>query len=152
MSGRIGALVVRPSTGQFILGAAQGGIWVYNSATGTWSAKTSDQETQAIGALAIAPSNDSIIYAGTGEGALSGDSYFGDGVLKSTDGGNTWTHVSGDYFRGVATTRIVVDPTNAEPRVRSRRLAAAAAHAARLRRVTRASASGSRRTAAPTGR
>jgi uncharacterized repeat protein (TIGR01451 family) len=114
MSGRIGALVVRPSTGQFILGAAQGGIWAFNSATSTWVAKTSDQETQAIGALAIAPSNDAVIYAGTGEGALSGDSYFGDGVLKSTDGGNTWTHVSGDYFRGVATTRIVVDPTNAE--------------------------------------
>ncbi len=114
MSGRIGAIVVRPSTGQFILGAAQGGIWVFNSATSTWVAKTSDQETQAIGALAIAPSNDAVIYAGTGEGALSGDSYFGDGVLKSTDGGNTWTHVSGDYFRGVATTRIVVDPTNAD--------------------------------------
>ena len=83
-------------------------------ATGTWTAKTTDQTTQAIGALAIAPSNDSIIYAGTGEGALSGDSYFGSGVLKSTDGGNTWTHVSDDYFRGVATSRIVVDPTNAD--------------------------------------
>lgn len=112
MSGRIGALVVRPSTGQFILGAAQGGIWIYDPVAGLWSAKTSDQETQAIGALAIAPSNDAVIYAGTGEGALSGDSYFGDGVLKSVDGGNTWVHVSGDYFRGVATTRIVVDPTN----------------------------------------
>ncbi|MFL5982280.1 MAG: hypothetical protein ACJ74R_11280, partial [Gaiellaceae bacterium] len=112
MSGRIGALAIRPTTGQFILGAAQGGIWVFNAATGTWVPKTSDTETQAIGALAIAPSNDAVIYAGTGEGALSGDSYFGDGVLKSTDGGNTWTHVSGDYFRGVATTRIVVDPTN----------------------------------------
>ena len=112
MSGRIGALAVRPSNGQFILGAAQGGIWLFNSVTGTWSTKTTDQTTQAIGALAIAPSNDAIIYAGTGEGALSGDSYFGNGVLKSTDGGNTWTHVSGDYFRGVATSRIVVDPTN----------------------------------------
>jgi uncharacterized repeat protein (TIGR01451 family) len=112
MSGRVGALAVRPSTGQFILGAAQGGIWLFNSVTGTWSAKTTDQTTQAIGALAVAPSDDSIIYAGTGEGALSGDSYFGNGVLKSTDGGNTWAHVSGDYFRGVATSRIVVDRAN----------------------------------------
>src|SRR5215208_1578770 len=109
MSGRIGALAVRPSNGQFVLGAAQGGIWLFDSVTGTWSAKTTDQTTQAIGALTIAPSNDAIIYAGTGEGALSGDSYFGNGVLKSTDGGNTWNHVSGDYFRGVATSRIVVD-------------------------------------------
>src|SRR5215211_4090495 len=113
MSGRIGAIVVRPSTGQFILGAAQGGIWMFNATTGQRSSTSSDEETQAIGALAIAPSNDAVIYAGTGEGALSGDSYFGDGVLKSTNGGNTWTHVSGDYFRGVATSRIVVDPTNA---------------------------------------
>ena len=135
MSGRIGALAIRPSNGQFILGAAQGGIWLYDAATGTWSAKTSDQTTQAIGALAIAPSNDAIVYAGTGEGALSGDSYFGNGVLKSTDGGNTWTHVSGDYFRGVATSRIVVDPTNAEPPVRRDLCAAAAARAARRRKM-----------------
>src|SRR4051812_15696115 len=114
MSGRIGALAIRPSTGEFILGAAQGGIWKSSGPAGTWTSKTTDQTTQAIGALAVAPSNDSIIYAGTGEGALSGDSYFGSGVLKSTDGGNTWTHVSDDYFRGVATSRIVVDPTNAD--------------------------------------
>jgi uncharacterized repeat protein (TIGR01451 family) len=113
MSGRIGALAIRPSNGQFILGAAQGGIWLYDAGTGTWSAKTDDQTTQSMGALAVAPSNDAIIYAGTGEGALSGDSYFGNGVFKSTDGGNTWAKISGDtYFNGVSMSRIVVDPTN----------------------------------------
>ena len=115
MSGRIGALAIRPTNGQFILGAAQGGIWLYNATTGTWSAKTDDQTTQSIGALAVAPSNDAIIYAGTGEGALSGDSYFGDGVLKSTDGGNTWAKISDDkFFGGVSMSRIVVDPANAD--------------------------------------
>lgn len=113
MSGRIGALAIRPSDGQFILGAAQGGIWLYDPATGTWTPKTDNLPSLAIGALAIAPSDDDIIYAGTGEGALSGDSYFGNGVLKSTDGGQTWSHVSGNYFYGVATARLVVDPTNA---------------------------------------
>ena len=115
MSGRIGALAIRPSNGKFILGAAQGGIWLYDPRAGTWSAKTSDQTTQSIGALAVAPSNDAIVYAGTGEGALSGDSYFGDGVLKSTDGGNTWAKISDDkYFDGVSMSRIVVDPANAD--------------------------------------
>jgi len=113
MSGRIGALAIRPSNGQLILGGAQGGISTFDDATGTWSPRTSDNETQAIGALAVAPSDDAIIYAGTGEGALSGDSYFGNGVLKSTDGGNTWAHVSDDkYFQGVAMSRIAVDPTD----------------------------------------
>ena len=113
MNGRIGALAVRPSTGQVILGGAQGGIWTYDGATGAWSPRTSDLQTQAIGALAIAPSSDAVVYAGTGEGALSGDSYFGDGILKSIDGGRTWAKVSGDYFRGVSISRLVVDPTNA---------------------------------------
>jgi uncharacterized repeat protein (TIGR01451 family) len=113
MAGRIGALAFRPSTGQFILGAAQGGIWLYDPATKQWSPKSDNAPSLAIGALAVAPSNDAIVYAGTGEGSLAGDSYFGNGVLKSTDGGNTWTNVSGDYFQGVSTTRIVVDPTNA---------------------------------------
>ena len=75
--------------------------------------KTDNQPSLAIGSLAVAPSNDSVVYAGTGEGALSGDSYFGNGVLKSTNGGNTWSHVSGDYFYGVSMSRIVVDPNNA---------------------------------------
>ena len=128
-SGRIGALAIRPSTGRIILGGAQGGIWTYDG-DGTWTPRTNDQETQAIGALAVAPSNDAVVYAGTGEGALSGDSYFGNGVLRSTDGGTTWSHVSGDYFVGVSISRIVVDPTNAEPPLRRRRCAAAAARAA----------------------
>jgi photosystem II stability/assembly factor-like uncharacterized protein len=113
MAGRIGALAIRPSNGQFILGGAQGGIWLYDPATGTWSAKTDDQPSLAIGAIAVAPSNDAIVYAGTGEGALSGDSYFGNGVMKSTDGGEHWTHVSGDFFEGVSTSALVVDPANA---------------------------------------
>jgi uncharacterized repeat protein (TIGR01451 family) len=114
MNGRIAALAIRPSNGQVILAGAQGGIWLFDDEAGTWSAKTNDQQTQAIGALAIAPSDDAIVYAGTGEGALSSDSYFGDGILKSTNGGQSWTKVSGDYFRGVSISRVVVDPTDAD--------------------------------------
>src|SRR5215213_2212462 len=113
MAGRIGALAIRPSNGQFILGAAQGGIWLYDAATGKWTPKTDNLSSLAIGSLAVAPSNDNVVYAGTGEGALSGDSYFGNGVMKSTDGGQTWSVVSGDYFRGVSTSRLLVDPANA---------------------------------------
>ncbi|TMF54058.1 MAG: hypothetical protein E6I19_12565, partial [Chloroflexi bacterium] len=117
MSGRIGALAIRPSNGQFVLGAAQGGIWLYTppvapATLGTWTPKTDNLPSLSTGALAIAPSNDAIIYAGTGEGALSGDSYFGDGILKSTDGGTNWSHVSGDFFEAVSVSHLVVDPAN----------------------------------------
>ena len=111
-SGRIGALAIRQN-GQFILGAAQGGIWLWDPATKRWSPKTDNLPSTAIGALAVAPSNDMVVYAGTGEGALSGDSYFGNGILRSTDGGNTWSHVSGDFFFGVSSARLAVDPNDA---------------------------------------
>jgi uncharacterized repeat protein (TIGR01451 family) len=110
VSGRIGALAIR-NDGTIILGAAQGGIWTYDAGSGTWTARTKDADTQAVGALAIAPSNDAVVYMGSGEGALSGDSYYGDGIWKSTDGGVTWTHVS-SLFTGQATSALAVDPTN----------------------------------------
>jgi uncharacterized repeat protein (TIGR01451 family) len=113
VSGRIGALAIQPGTGNLILGAAQGGIWTYDATTGIWTPRTDDQPSLAIGAMQIAPSNPNIVYAGTGEGALSGDSYFGNGVMKSTDGGVTWSNVSGKTFRGVSTAGIAVDPNDA---------------------------------------
>jgi uncharacterized repeat protein (TIGR01451 family) len=112
VSGRIGALAVR-NDGTIILGAAQGGIWTYSEATKTWTSRTLDTDTQSVGALAIAPSNDNIVYMGSGEGALSGDSYYGHGVYKSTDGGLTWKQVSGNRFDGQASSDIVVDPADA---------------------------------------
>ncbi|MEP6638173.1 MAG: hypothetical protein ABJC39_02390 [Chloroflexota bacterium] len=112
VSGRVSALAIRPSNGQKILGGAQGGIWTYDEGTGLWTARTDGQSTLSIGAIAIAPSDDSIVYAGTGEGNLSGDSYFGHGVLKSTDGGIHWTPVGGNTFHGVSISRVVVDRAN----------------------------------------
>ncbi|HEU0317129.1 MAG TPA: hypothetical protein VFR49_07365, partial [Solirubrobacteraceae bacterium] len=71
MNGRIGALAIRPSSGQLILGGAQGGIWTYDAGSNQWTPRTDDQQTQAIGSLAVAPTDDNVVYAGTGEGALS---------------------------------------------------------------------------------
>jgi uncharacterized repeat protein (TIGR01451 family) len=112
VSGRIGALAIR-NDGTIILGAAQGGVWTYDADAGTWTSRTNDADTQSVGALAIAPSNDSIVYMGSGEGALSGDSYYGDGFYRSSNGGVSWQHVS-TLFTGQAVTDIAVDPTNAQ--------------------------------------
>jgi uncharacterized repeat protein (TIGR01451 family) len=111
VSGRIGALAIRKD-GTIVLGAAQGGVWTYDATARTWTSRTRDADTQSVGALAIAPSNDNVIYMGSGEGALSGDSYYGDGIYKSTDGGVTWKHVS-RLFTGQAVSDLAVDPTNA---------------------------------------
>ncbi len=118
MAGRIGALAVASTAPYTIyLGGAQGGIWesswVTTTTTNQWTPKTDQLSSLAIGAIALAPSNESIVYVGTGEGALSGDSYFGNGVLKSTDAGNTFSKISAaGYFTGVSISKIVVDNTD----------------------------------------
>src|SRR5581483_1753885 len=111
MSGRIGALTILPD-GTRILGGAQGGIWTWDDGTQTWIPRTDDLGSLAIGALAYAPSNPSVVYAGTGEGALSGDSYAGNGILKSTDSGQTWTLVKGTTDEFAGATDLKMDPQN----------------------------------------
>jgi uncharacterized repeat protein (TIGR01451 family) len=113
VAGRIAALAVN-SAGRVYAGAAQGGVWSYDENTGAWTSLTDSLTTLAVGALEIAPSNENVLYLGSGEGALSGDSYFGDGVYRSTDGGTTWSKRSGSTFAGVSTAGIAVDPANAD--------------------------------------
>jgi uncharacterized repeat protein (TIGR01451 family) len=111
VAGRIGALAIRKD-GTVILGAAGGGVWTYDASTKMWTSRTKDSDTQTVGALAIAPSNDNVVYMGSGEGSLAGDSYSGNGIYRSNDGGVTWSHVS-TTFTGQAVTSIVVDPASA---------------------------------------
>ncbi len=93
-SGRVTAIAVDPgdATGNTVfLAGAQGGVWKSIDGGQNWQPLTDNQASLAMGSVAIAPSNDNIIYAGTGEEAGEGfDAYYGVGVLKSLDGGNTW--------------------------------------------------------------
>jgi hypothetical protein len=73
-----------------------------------------------MGAIALAPSNPNIIYAGTGEANMGPSKarnfrdniYYGRGVLKSTDGGATWTLQGTAEFERRTISRILVDPTD----------------------------------------
>jgi len=95
VTGRITAIAVDPSdtTGSTVLiGGAQGGIWRSTNAGAAWTAVGDQNASLAMGSIAFAPSSPTTVYAGTGEQAGIGfDIYYGAGVLKSTDSGQTWT-------------------------------------------------------------
>src|SRR5206468_11064427 len=88
-SGRVAAIAVEPADpAHWLIGAALGGIWETRDGGATWIPKTDDQASLAMGAIAFAPSDQNVIYAGTGEVA-SAQGYFGAGLLKSTRRGTT---------------------------------------------------------------
>lgn len=98
----------QPNT--FYMGAAGGGVWRTVDAGQRWTPILDNAGTGSIGAVAVAPSNPSVIYVGTGEGAMRGDMTNGMGVVRSTDGGKTWSAPTLTDSRQIGT--IVVDPTN----------------------------------------
>ena len=115
VSGRITAIAAHPTDANTIyIAAAGGGVWKTTNGGTTWTPLTDTQRTLSMGAIAIAKSNPSVIYAGTGEANNSGDSNFGRGILVSTNGGTTWTlRTAAGAFDRLATSQIAVDPTNA---------------------------------------
>ena len=95
----------------FYFGSVNGGIWKTIDAGVVWTPIFDGQPVGSIGALAVAPSNPKIIYAGTGESDIRSDLSSGNGVYKSTDGGTTWNHIGLEDTRQIS--RIVIDPQNA---------------------------------------
>ena len=77
----------------FYFGAVGGGIWKTTNAGTTWKPIFDGQRVASIGALDVAPSQPSTLYAGTGEADIRSDLSSGDGVYKSTDAGVTWRNV-----------------------------------------------------------
>lgn len=112
-SGRVSALAVDPSRPAHILaGAANGGVWESFNRGGSWAPRTDYQATLTVGALAFDPSAPTTVYCGTGEGNWW--SYLGVGVLRSTDGGTTWSTLCTTPFLGDGFYSLVVDPANGD--------------------------------------
>ena len=96
--------------GLYYFGAVAGGVWKTVDSGQNWTPLFQNEPVSSIGALAVAPSDHNVIYAGTGEAAIRGDITFGDGVYKSIDAGKHWKNVglTDSQFIGA----LVVHPTN----------------------------------------
>jgi photosystem II stability/assembly factor-like uncharacterized protein len=94
----------------YYFGSVDGGVWKTTDSGRVWDPLWTHEDVASIGAIAVAPSDPNIIYAGTGEADMRSDISFGDGMYKSTDGGKTWRNVG---LRGsVQIGKILVDPHN----------------------------------------
>ena len=132
VSGRATAVAIDPadpSGNTVYIGGAQAGVWksikaANSSATSvTWTPLTDDQATLSIGAIAIQPGNtdptQTLILAATGEADNSADAYFGMGILRSADAGNTWSLISTANggalsFSGLGGARMAFSSANAQ--------------------------------------
>lgn len=93
------------------LGSAQGGVWKSLDGGSSWTPLTDDQASLAIGSIALSPDGKTI-YAGTGEPNHSSDSASGAGLLKSSDGGRTWTTLGSSVFTSSSIAGILVNSGN----------------------------------------
>jgi len=94
----------------FYIGQVDGGVWKSTDYGRTWSPIFDHEDTQSIGAIAVAPSNDNVIYVASGEGLHRPDLSVGDGIYRSDDAGRTWVHLG--LRDGQQIPALAVDPAN----------------------------------------
>lgn len=123
-AGRVIAIAVDPRNSSVAyLGTAEGGVWKTTDAGTNWTPLTDNQVSLATGSLVLDPSNPDTIYLGTGEGTggtTARTQYYGAGILKSTNGGASWTNLPGPFAKrtfGSGGSRILslgISPTNSQ--------------------------------------
>jgi photosystem II stability/assembly factor-like uncharacterized protein len=96
----------------FYFGSVGGGVWKTTDAGTVWTPVFDSQSIASIGAIAVAPSNPNVIYAGTGEADMRSDISVGNGIYKSSDAGRTWANVGLRDSQQIG--RMLVDPRNAD--------------------------------------
>lgn len=94
----------------FYFGSTGGGVWKTQDGGSNWKNISDPFFGGSIGSIALAPSDASIIYVGTGENTMRGNVSEGMGIWKSEDGGRSWKNCGLKDSRHI--TRIVVHPKN----------------------------------------
>ena len=117
ISGRVSAIAIDPNNPNHILigSGGGGGIWETKTNGTVWTPRADDMPSLSIGAIAFSPGDPSVVYAGTGEGdgtLVDDENLLGVGFLKSTDGGETWSHVTAKPFERLGFYDLAVDPSN----------------------------------------
>ena len=119
------------------VGSASGGVWKSTNGGTTFKPVFDKEPVQSIGAVTIDPKNSKMVWVGTGESWTRNSVSIGDGIYKSTDGGETWTNMGLEESERIV--KILVDPDGLEYRLRCARRAscgATATSAASTRRPT----------------
>jgi len=96
----------------YYIGAAGAGVWKTVNGGATWTPMFDKQSVSSIGAVAIDPKNNDVVWAGTGETNPRNDITFGDGIYKSTDAGKSWTNMG--LRETLQISSIAIDPRNTD--------------------------------------
>ncbi|MHB8637911.1 MAG: WD40/YVTN/BNR-like repeat-containing protein [Fimbriimonadaceae bacterium] len=110
-SGRVNAAAYDPTTpGTYYAGGAEGGVWKTTDSGATWAPLGDAWPYICVSSIAVDPGNPKVVYAGTGD--FPGWYSFSVGVMKTTDGGVTWSNLGRAQFGGSCVSTVVVDPDN----------------------------------------
>ncbi|MEO8514913.1 MAG: T9SS type A sorting domain-containing protein [Ignavibacteria bacterium] len=113
VSSRVVSVKFHPTNPAIIyIAAAYGGVWKTTNSGLNWYPKTDFEVTLSSGALAIDNTDPEVIYYGTGEATYFTYSYAGSGLLKSTNGGDNWTHITNGLPASTYFSRLVINPHN----------------------------------------
>ncbi len=111
MSGRVSDIAYDPKeTATYYIALGTGGLMKTADNGSTFDGVFEKESVAAIGAVAVAPSDPKVVWAGTGEANDRNSESWGDGVYRSADGGETWTHVG--LEKSIMIPRIVAHPTD----------------------------------------
>ena len=112
-SGRISDFAVNPENPkEYYVAVSAGGVWKTSNAGTTYQPIFDSQGSYSIGCVTIDPNNPNVVWVGTGENNNQRSVAYGDGIYKSIDGGQSWSHMGLKNSEHIG--KIIVDPNNSD--------------------------------------